>query len=314
MPLAGAPKYIGNYSVVAHYTSNNPEYLNADSTPVAFSVTPAPLIVTADNQTKTYGSTFTAFTGSVIGIQNGDNITASYASDGEAATAGVAGGPYTIAATLNDPSGKLGNYTVTYNTGNLTVMPAPLTVTPDNQTKVYGSTFTAFTGSVTGIQNGDNITASYASNGAAATAGVAGGPYAITASLNDPDRQAGQLHGDVQHGQFDRDARAADGDARRPDEGLWQHVHGVHRLGDRHPERRQHHGQLCQRRRGRNGRRGRRPLSDHRHAHRPGQQAGQLHGDLQHGQFDRDAAPADGDARRPDEDLRQHVHGALPAR
>ena len=193
--------------------------------------------MTPDDQTKVYGSTFTAFTGSVIGIQNGDNITAGYSSSGAAATARVAGSPYPIPASLTDPTGKLGNYTVTLNTGNLTVNPAPLTVTPDDQTKVYGSTFTAFTGSVTGIQNGDNITAGYASNGAAATAGVAGGPYTDHRHSERPERQAGQLHRDLQHGQFDGDGRAADGDARRPDEDLWQHVHGVHRLGDRHPER-----------------------------------------------------------------------------
>ena len=179
---------LGNYTVT--YNTGN------------LTVTAAPLMVTPDDQTKTYGSTFAAFTGAVIGIQNGDNITASYASDGAAATAGVAGGPYTITATLNDPSGKLGNYTVTYNTGNLTVTAAPLMVTPDDQTKVYGSTFTAFTGSVIGIQNGDNITASYSSSGAAATAGVAGGPYTITATLNDPSGKLGNYTVTLQHGQF----------------------------------------------------------------------------------------------------------------
>ena len=86
-------------------------------------MTPAPLTVTPDNQTKVYGSTFSAFTGTLTGLQNSDNITASYASPGTAATATVTTGPYTITAALNDPNDLLGNYSVTYDTGNLTVSP-----------------------------------------------------------------------------------------------------------------------------------------------------------------------------------------------
>ena len=154
-------------------------------------VNPAPLIVTPDNQTKTYGSEFTAFTGTVAGIQNGDAITAGCSSSGSAATASVSGGPYAIAATLNDPDGKLGDYSVTFNQGSLTVNKAPLIATPDDQTKTYGSEFAAFTGTITGIQNGDAITAGYSSSGSAAMASVPGGPYAITATLADPDNKLG---------------------------------------------------------------------------------------------------------------------------
>ena len=236
----------------------------------------APLSVTPANQTKTYGATFTAFAGTVTGIQNGDAITASYSSSGSVAAASVSGGAYAITATLNDPEGKLGNYLVTYNTGSMTVTPAPLTVianhlsrtygaanptltvrydgfvnnetrdtsgiagspslsvdataaspvgnyaitvelngltasnytftlvndtltvtaaplsvTPANQSKPYGTTFAAFTGTITGIQNGDAITATYFSPGSATTATVAGSPYPITALFNDPDSKLG---------------------------------------------------------------------------------------------------------------------------
>jgi autotransporter-associated beta strand protein len=178
----------GPYAITA--TLNDPSSLLGNYTVTyntgSLAVTPAPLTVTPTNETKSYGSTFTAFAGTLAGLENGDNITASYASPGAAATAGVVGGPYAITATLGDPNSLLGNYTVTYNSGSLAVTPAPLTVTPANETKTYGSTFTAFAGTLAGLENGDNITASYASPGAAATAGVAGGPYAITATLNDP--------------------------------------------------------------------------------------------------------------------------------
>jgi hypothetical protein len=65
-----------------------------------------------------------------------------------------------------------------------TVAPAPLVVTVDNQSKVYGDALPALTGEVTGLQNGDAITATFST---AATAGSGVGTYAITATLNDPN-------------------------------------------------------------------------------------------------------------------------------
>ena len=62
---------------------------------------------------------------------------------------------------------------------------AILTVTTSSKTKSYGSVVTAFTGSVTGQQNGDVITiGSFTSAGAPASALV--GSYLITATLSDP--------------------------------------------------------------------------------------------------------------------------------
>jgi hypothetical protein len=120
----------------------------------------------------------TGFTGSIVGLQNGDNITATYRSAGAPAMATV--GAYTITTALNDHTGKLGNYTVINNGATLIVNPALLTITPDDKSKVYGLAFTNFTGSFAGLQNGDSITATYASDGAAATAHVGTGSYAIT--------------------------------------------------------------------------------------------------------------------------------------
>ena len=77
------------------------------------------------------------------------------------------------------------NYTITYIAGNLTVTPAPLTITADNTTKTYGQAV-AFTGTqftTNGLLNSDSVTSvSLTSTGAAPTATVAGSPYAIVAS------------------------------------------------------------------------------------------------------------------------------------
>ena len=56
--LAGAPTAAGAYTVVAHYTSNNPNYTNADSSPVSFTITPDTLTAAiVGDPTKTYDGT-----------------------------------------------------------------------------------------------------------------------------------------------------------------------------------------------------------------------------------------------------------------
>ena len=99
------------------------------------------------------------FSGTITGIQNGDNITATYATT---ATVTSPVGTYPITPTLVDPNGKLANYTVTMTNGTLTVTAAALTVTANNASRTYGATNPVFSGTITGIQNGDNITATYA--------------------------------------------------------------------------------------------------------------------------------------------------------
>jgi len=75
---------------------------------------------------------------------------------------------------------------VTINNGTLTVTAATLSVTADNQSRVYGSANPTLTGTLTGVQNGDNITASY-STVAVLTSPV--GTYSIVPTLNDPNNR-----------------------------------------------------------------------------------------------------------------------------
>ena len=146
MPSAAVGNGLGNYTII--YNSGT------------MTVTPRDLSFVPDDQTKIYGAVFTAYTGAFTGLRAGDNITPIYDSLGAPATALV--GDYPITVTLDDPDGKLGNYNLAVITpSTLTVTERALTVTPDDKSKVYGDVFTAFTGTVTGIQNGDNITATY---------------------------------------------------------------------------------------------------------------------------------------------------------
>jgi 6-phosphogluconolactonase (cycloisomerase 2 family) len=145
----------------------------------SLTVSPAPLTVTADNATRAFGAPNPTFTGTIVGIKNGDNITATYSTP---ATATSPAGTYPIIPALVDPTGKLGNYTVTINNGTLTITTAILTVTANNASRFYGDPNPVFTGTITGIQNGDNITATYSSV-ADPTSPV--GTYAIVPTLSD---------------------------------------------------------------------------------------------------------------------------------
>ena len=78
------------------------------------------------------------------------------------------------------------DYTISYVGGTLTVTPAALTITADNQTKVYGAALPTLTASYSGFVNGDTsaslTTPPTLTTTATAASHVAGSPYAITAT------------------------------------------------------------------------------------------------------------------------------------
>ena len=193
---ATASSTVGTYSIVpslsdpANRLGNYSVTLN-DGT---LTVTTAPLSVTANNATRLYGQSNPTLTGSITGLQNGDNITATYSCT---ATASSSVGTYSIVPTLVDPNNRLGNYSVTLNDGSLTVTTAPLAVTANNATRLYGRSNPALIGSITGLQNGDNITATYSCT---ATASSTVGTYSIVPSLSDPANRLGNYSLTVNNG------------------------------------------------------------------------------------------------------------------
>ena len=152
------------------------------------------LTITASARTKTYGDavTFAGTEFTSVGLTNGDAVTSvTLTSTGATATATVAGSTYPIIATAAVGTG-LGNYNISYVNGALTVTPRALVVANTNRSKVYGDVLvnTDFAGSITGIQNSDNITVTRNSTGAVATAAI-GNSYPIVATLADPDNKLG---------------------------------------------------------------------------------------------------------------------------
>jgi hypothetical protein len=185
---AGSASNVGSYVITQGTLTAGANYLIA-YTAANLTVNPATLTVTATAQSSTYGTTYTLGTTSFssVGLLNGDSISSvnlTYA--GNTVVPGTtAVNAYAISA--NNAAGvRLSNYTLTYQTGVLTVDPKPISVIANNATMIYGdATLPAFTyQSVTGLVNGDVVTGSLttlatAFNGSAGSASNVG-VYGIT--------------------------------------------------------------------------------------------------------------------------------------
>ncbi len=148
---------VGNYTITctpgtaANYTFDT-------SATATYSVTKATLFVTPDHQTKVYGQSDPAFTYSVTGYQYGEGSSglATQPSCSTIAAHPVDVGSYAIHCT----GGTAVDYAFnTQATSQLSITPATLSVTPDNQSKVFATSDPLFSYSITGYQHGDDSTA-----------------------------------------------------------------------------------------------------------------------------------------------------------
>lgn len=178
---ATAASPIGNYPITVKtgtLSASNYQLTFVDGT---LSVGKASLTAVANNATRTYGAANPKLTGTLSGVQNNDNITASYTT---AATASHAVGTYDISPTLNDPDNKQANYDVTLTKGTLTVTQATLTVTADHKARPYGAANPALTATITGFVNDETQTVlgGAVQLNTEANAGSVVGNYPITVS------------------------------------------------------------------------------------------------------------------------------------
>jgi hexosaminidase len=108
----------GSYALSVLFTPTDmTRYTNA-TVAVPLTVSPAVLNVTAANASRPFGLPNPPFSGSIVGLQNGDNIGAAYACG---ATAGSPAGVYQIVPALVDPANRHTNYTVNLFNGMLTI-------------------------------------------------------------------------------------------------------------------------------------------------------------------------------------------------
>ena len=175
---------VGSYAVsVLGGALSSSNYTIASRVDGTLAVNPAPLTVTVDNASRLYGDANPSFSATVTGLKLSD--TASI----------VSGLNYSTAATPpsnvgNYAVGVLGgtlassNYTIASRLdGTLTVNPAPLTVTVDNASRLYGDANPTFTASVSGLKLSDSsslLSGLSFTTGATQASGV--GNYAVSSA------------------------------------------------------------------------------------------------------------------------------------
>jgi len=118
VPAAGKVLNTGTNILSAIFTPTDTTDYNSVTGYVGVVVSPAPLSVRANNATRQYGAANPVFTGTITGLKNGDNITATYSSS---ATTNSGPGTYSIVPSLVDPGNRRTNYIVSLTNGTLTV-------------------------------------------------------------------------------------------------------------------------------------------------------------------------------------------------
>ena len=150
----------------------------------------ANLLITAGNTNKVYGATLTPAAFTASGLLNSDAVTnVTLNSAGSVSNASVGG--YAITASGASGAG-LGNYTIGYSNGTLTVTQAVLVATADDQSRAYGQPNPAFTISYAGFVNGEgtNVLDILPGAGSTATNTSASGGYVITVTGGTDDNYA----------------------------------------------------------------------------------------------------------------------------
>ena len=151
----------------------------------SLTIGPAHLTVTADNQSRFYGASNPLFTETITGFANGE-------------TSGVVSGTATGSSTATETTGvgtavitgsiaglSAGNYDFSAANGVLTIGPAHLTVTADNQSRIYGASNPLFTETITGFANGETsgVVSGTATGSSTATETTGVGTAVITGSI-----------------------------------------------------------------------------------------------------------------------------------
>ena len=171
-PTNGSVLNAGTNTLSVIFTPADTVDYNSATDTVSLVVSPAPLTVTAANASRPYGQTNPVFTGTITGVTNGDNITATYSCS---ATTSSPVGTYPIVPSLVDPNDRQTNYTVSLVNGTLTVIGPPVIQSAQQSGNLFTLTWSATATQVYHVQYTTNLTESAWAN--------LGGPIAATNSI-----------------------------------------------------------------------------------------------------------------------------------
>ena len=219
---------VGTYAIVPVATGANLANYTVVYVNGTLTVGQATLTVTAGNASRAYGVANPAFTASATGAINGDTFSFT---ESTTATTSSPVGTYAIVPVAT--GANLGNYTVVYVNGTLTVGQATLTVTAGNASRAYGVANPAFTASATGAINGDTF--SFTESTTATTSSPVG-TYAIVPVATGTN--LGELHGGLCQRHPDGRPGDPDRNRRQRQPRLRGGQPGVLRIGNRRDQRR----------------------------------------------------------------------------
>ena len=173
----GSP--VGSYPITCSGQSSA-TYTIAYS-PGTLTITSAPLVLTANDAKRPYGSANPPFGVTPSGLVNGDTLASIGVTPVCDSPAGVGSSVGTYPITCTGPA-ESKNYNISYVAGTLTISPTALVITANDATRQYGSANPAFGVSESGLENGDTLASigvnPTCSSPATATSPV--GTYAIT--------------------------------------------------------------------------------------------------------------------------------------
>jgi filamentous hemagglutinin family protein len=145
---------VGSYGITAS-GAVDPNY-TITYAPGVLSITPAPLLITAQNASRGYGSANPAFTAGYSGLVNGDasSVVTGLAFSTTATSASNVG-----AYAIVPSGGSASNYTISYASGALSITPISLLIVPVGSS-VYGTDpakSVTVTYNASGFVNGDSL-------------------------------------------------------------------------------------------------------------------------------------------------------------
>ncbi len=168
-----AGENVGDYAISSTLANTN---YTITFVPADLSITEKAMTITADAKSKVYGQTDPALTyqittGALVGT---DALTGNLSR-----AAGETVGDYAISSTLANA-----NYTITFESADLSITKKALTITADDKTKVYdGDVYSPFTVNYSGFITGEdktNLEGTLAFSGTATTATAVNTAYVIT--------------------------------------------------------------------------------------------------------------------------------------
>jgi len=160
-PGVGVVLNAGTNMLLASFTPTDTINYRGASATVPLVVSPAVLTVTAANARRATGLPNPAFTGTIVGVQNSDGITATYNSS---ATPASPPGAYPIVPSLVDPADRQTNYLVRLFDGTLTVVIAPVFQSAAKSGNTVTLTWSAVSNQAYQVQYKTNLTQTNWSN------------------------------------------------------------------------------------------------------------------------------------------------------